>query len=137
MTIINIEGLDKVALLKSLWTNASFAGGNHGIMAMLVHTAPIEFNSEEAKKILEGNRKYVDYFQNKPIKINFSGPEIDTFLYDMDHGKGLGEKVINEFKGATELMKIEEGGSSNSSGFDPDASLETLGCSGDIEGSTS
>lgn len=75
MPEINISGLDKVALLKNMWMSTSciglgFLGGGMN-----------NFDSTQAPTAV---KRYIDYYQGRPIKSDLSGDTVDSYLYDRD-----------------------------------------------------
>lgn len=88
---INIENIDKLSLLKELWSNGSPA------YFFQLHTfiEPPSFNYEIANNSLN---KYIDYFCGRLIKMDLSGNEVDPFLYDEKYGSGTVQKIVNKLR---------------------------------------
>ena len=40
------------------------------------------------------NQCNIDYFQNQCIKVRFTPTEVDTVLYDINHGIGHAKKIL-------------------------------------------
>ena len=83
---INIRELDRIELLKRMWTktgSASFFMHNR-----LPSPAFPESGAEEA---VSG---YIDYFGGKPIKTDLSKDSIDPWLYNRDAGQGALEEIV-------------------------------------------
>ena len=88
---ININGLDKVELLKKLWTNmkpASFFSYHPTV------SVP-GFDESSARCAV---KKYIDYFQGRAIKMDLSVDSIDPYLYDRDAGTGTFQRVVDSMK---------------------------------------
>ena len=102
MSKINIAGLDKAELFAALYNHAKPLG-----MGFL-HYDPTPLNKEEAEKLMArgddssamfpgfaGRRAlYFDYVKGRPLKIDLSGDEMDTHLYNRDQGDGAAEKIV-------------------------------------------
>lgn len=90
-TLIDISGLDKVQVLRALWTNS--------VPAIFFSFAPIkasvQFDSERAKLAIES---YIDYFDGRCIKCDLRGDSFDPRLYDRDFGKGKAAELVNTLK---------------------------------------
>lgn len=87
MAEVDIQGVDKIALLRSLWTNqvtASFFGS--GLLP-----APA-FSDEDATKAL--TRGYIDYFCGRAIKLDLTKDKVDPWAYDRDAGMGTLAKIV-------------------------------------------
>lgn len=100
---ISIKGIDKAELLAALYNAARPLG-----MGML-RCLPGDMSIEEARKCLgmgddhardfpefvKGDRKmYFDYLHGRPLKVDLSGDEMSTDLYDRDQGKGAAERIV-------------------------------------------
>ena len=89
---INIEGIDKVILLRKLWENQIIAGffGVHSFNAST-------FNTNLAKnEIVE--KRYIDYFCGRAIKTNLSTNVINSYLYDRDAGIGAFSRIVTTIR---------------------------------------
>ena len=85
--IIDIKGIDKVKILKALYTGAHPQG-----IGML-HFIDGGLSDEEAKNLLQKNN-YFDYLHGRVMKINLSTDKLDTTLYDIDNGKNAAEQIL-------------------------------------------
>ena len=89
-SIINIEGIDKVTLLKELWSKqivASFFITND--------LPPPPFDEVLATKAV---KKFIDYFCGRAIKSNLSKDEVDTTNYNRDAGEGVFEDIVKKLR---------------------------------------
>ncbi len=104
MSKVNIAGLDKVELFAALYNYAKPLG-----MGML-HYDPKPL-TKEAAAILMGQGDdtqrmfgssrgglYFDYVKGRPLKIDLSGDELDTYLYNRDQGDGAAERIVAELR---------------------------------------
>ncbi len=83
MSTVNVEGIDKVALLKPA-TFFAMSG-----------TKPPD-DEELLKAVNLGN---VDYLNGRVIKVHFDQyPNIDPWGYDRDNGVGALERVANSLR---------------------------------------
>ncbi len=89
---MNIANLDKAAVLAALYNRAQ----TQGIAALQyrMETMPLA----EARTIL-GRQTSFDYLKGRVLKIDLSGDELDTRLYDRDNGPGAAAEAIAPLKG--------------------------------------
>lgn len=106
MAKVNIAGLDKAELFAALYNHAKPLGMG------ILHYNPEPLTKEGAEKLMglgddssrmfpgmgRGRPLYFDYVQGRPLKIDLSGDELDTWLYDRDQGQGAGERIVNELR---------------------------------------
>ena len=83
---MDIQGIDKVLLLKKLWEGSAPAR----FFQMSGMPAPT-WDEEAAKKAVLG---YIDYFQGRVIKMNIHDKIIKTDLYDRDNGQGAAGRAV-------------------------------------------
>jgi hypothetical protein len=89
MSTINIKGKNKAAILAALYNNARPLG-----MGFLHYTSE-DMSVEQAQIELDGaQRKYFDYLGGRVMKIDLSGDELRTGLYDRDNGVGAAENAL-------------------------------------------
>lgn len=106
MAKINIAGLDKAELFAALYNHAKPLG-----MGFLQYD-PAPLTKEAAQKLMEagddssrmfpgmGRRSmYFDYVKGRPLKIDLSGDEMDTHLYNRDQGDNAAEKIVAKLRG--------------------------------------
>lgn len=87
----NITGLDKAKVLVALHKSAR-------VLEMgLLQAKPNGVTEEEARELLK-KQTYFDYLEGRIMKIEITGDEIDTWLYNRDNGQGAAEKIINSLK---------------------------------------
>jgi len=98
---MNIEGMDKAVVLAALYNGAKAQG-----MGWLAFEAK-PMTKEEAQKILDeygnrpgiaGSKLYFDYLKGRVMKVDLSGDELDTFLYNRDNGAGAAEQIVAALK---------------------------------------
>ena len=85
---MNIQGLDKAAVLAALYNRARPQG-----MGFL-HYDPKPMTVEEAQKIIWGGDGYFDYLKGRVMKVDLSDNEVDTQSYNRDNGPQAAEEVI-------------------------------------------
>ena len=90
--MVDIAGLDKVALLERLWQHMQPAG----FFAEASLHAPT-FDKNKAKVATRG---YIDYFCGRCIKCDLSGDEADAYLYDRDTGAGTFAAIVQDMRNA-------------------------------------
>lgn len=84
---MNISKYDKAEILAALFNVAKPLGLG------VFHFRPAPMTKEIAKEILKGGSDF-DYIQGRVMKINLSGNELDTRLYNRDNGKDAAETII-------------------------------------------
>ena len=84
---IDISKMDKAEVLAKLYNNSKPQG-----MGML-HYDSTEMTTEEAGELLKTNT-YFDYLKGRVMKINLSGAELHTALYDRDNGEGAAARAL-------------------------------------------
>lgn len=95
---IDISEMNKVDILKTLYDNAKFNG--LGMFAFELGDMPIT----EAIQIMDmyemKYNSYFDYLKGRVLKIDLSGPVLNTYLYDRDNIVPAGEllKSLPGFK---------------------------------------
>lgn len=102
---IDITGLDKAAVLLALYNNALFSGPgfahdpSFGIMSRMTPAAPIDAAVKEIERRSGGANDYFDYIDlgsgSKPLKVDLSGFDFESDLYDHDHGEGAAQRAIS------------------------------------------
>jgi hypothetical protein len=106
MSTVNIAGLDKAELFAALYNHAKPLG-----MGFL-HYDPTPLTKEAAQSLMEagddssrmfpgmrsGRSLYFDYVKGRPLKIDLSGDEMDTYLYNRDQGNDAAERIVAELR---------------------------------------
>lgn len=96
MSIISIKGLPKAHVLKALYDGSHIQG-----MSILgVSVKPQDISVDYCQKIIDkcGEDLRFDYFNGRVLKIDLSGDEIDSRLYNRDCGEGAAEAVIEKLR---------------------------------------
>jgi hypothetical protein len=88
--VVDITGLDKVALLRALWEKASPAS-----FYKSNSIPPPPFDETSAS---EAVLSCIDYFCGRCIKSDLSGCAVDPHLYDRDTYQGALADVVNAMK---------------------------------------
>ncbi len=86
---MNIEKLNKAEVLAALYNNSKAQG-----MGVL-HYTPENMTKEDAQKLLDSGQTYFDYVEGRVMKIDLSGDELRTHLYNRDNGEGAAERALN------------------------------------------
>lgn len=107
---MNIAGLSKARVLAALYNRARPQG-----MGFL-HYDPTPMTEEEAQKVLgegddltrmfggesvgrlRGRPLFFDYLKGRVMKIDLSGDEVDTRLYNNDNGQGAAEETVQAIR---------------------------------------
>lgn len=91
MDTIDLEGLDKAAVLAALY-NASKPQG----MGFL-HYDPEPMTVEEARALLSQDTDF-DYLKGRVMKVDLSGDQLDPWGFDRDNGQGRAAEVIESLR---------------------------------------
>jgi hypothetical protein len=87
---MNISGLDKAKVLAALYNRARQQG-----MGFLHARGSEAMTVEQAREKIANNKSmYFDYLHGRVMKIDLSGDELDTELYNRDNGRGAAERII-------------------------------------------
>ena len=92
--LVNIHDLDKAALLEFTYPYAQSYAMMQGSPAGFAESFR---KHDTAKEIFKNGVKYVDYFNGRPIKIDFSKSQVDPFCFDRDSSKPFAE-IVHEFR---------------------------------------
>lgn len=90
MSIINIKDLDKAEVLAALYNSSKLQG--MGFM----QAKNGDMTTSQAQELLDSGQDYFDYLHGKVMKIDLSGDELETALYNRDNGSGAAERAISE-----------------------------------------
>lgn len=88
---ISIKNMDKAAVLAVLYNNSQPLGIN------ILHYDPTPMTIDEAKTLLQQTTRF-DYLKDRVMKIDLSGDELLTSLYDRDLGEGAAARAIASIK---------------------------------------
>jgi hypothetical protein len=100
----NITTENAVIILEVLFNGTTYATSewDHAPMIRMIAKMPKEFNIINAIKILaplnKGENVNVDYFDDQCIKVFFTPTGINVSGYNVNHGDGLAEKLLADFK---------------------------------------
>lgn len=91
---VNITGLDRAAVLASLFNNSQQQGlgllNPHGAQPM---------TREQAATILAATpHGYFDYLHGRVLKVDLSGDDVDPWLYDRDNGRGALARAVDQVR---------------------------------------
>lgn len=89
---MNIAGLSKAAVLAALYNAAQTQG-----RGFLRHDAQ-DMTEDQAQEILDGGQTDFDYLKGRVMKVDLSGNEVDTHLYNRDNGPNTAETVIEALR---------------------------------------
>lgn len=90
MSAIDISKLDKAEVLAALF-NASRQQG----MGFLDKSGASVMSVEDARKLTsDGSDQYYDYLRGRVMKIDLSGDQLRTGLYDRDNGEGAAARAL-------------------------------------------
>lgn len=98
MSTINLDGLDKAAILAALYNGARPQGLG------FLHYDPTPMTEEEARGLGHG---YFDYLKGRVMKVDLSGDTLDPWLYDRDNGAGAAERIINGLRSSQNVNPEE------------------------------
>jgi len=85
---ISLIGLDKAEVFAALYNGARAQGLG------FLHYDPTPMTAEQAKSRYGNGFGYFDYVDGRVMKVDLSGDELDTRLYDRDNGAGAAAAII-------------------------------------------
>ncbi len=85
---MNISNLDKAKVLAALYNHAQ--PQSFGVL----HFKPEDMTTEQAQALLDGGQTYFDYLHGRVMKVDLSGDELRTELYNRDNGHQKAERVL-------------------------------------------
>lgn len=88
MSTLNIKNTNKAEVLATLYNSSKVQG-----MGFL-QSKDGEMTTEQAQELLDEGTTYFDYLHGKVMKIDLSGDELRTDLYDRDNGPGAAEHSL-------------------------------------------
>jgi len=89
---MNIKNINKAKILAALYN------GSKPLGLGFLHATPDDMTQEEAQKILDDGNTEFDYLKGRVMKIDLSGDELDTDLYNRDNGQGAAERIIESIR---------------------------------------
>jgi hypothetical protein len=91
---MNISKYNKAEILAALYNNSRPLGMG------ILHFDAKPMTTEEAELILK-ETQYFDYLKGRVMKIDLSGDELATHLYNRDNGTNAAEEVISQLQQIT------------------------------------
>ncbi len=86
---MDISQLPKAKVLAALYNGSKVQGMGW------FQAKPGEMTEADAQKEIDANpHGYFDYLHGKVMKIDLSGDELNTRLYNIDNGEGAAESII-------------------------------------------
>ena len=113
--MVNIKGLDKARVLKSLYDHSHVQGSG------FLQAVPDGVVTVEHCAGLLEKQTYFDYLYGRVLKVDLSGDEFDERLYDRDCGKGAAQRAVDSIRDETEGGEATTG---NTEGEKKEPSLE-------------
>ncbi len=113
--MVDIKGLDKARVLKSLYEHSHVQGIGF-LQAVPDGVVTVEHCAELLAKY-----SYFDYLHGRVLKVDLSGDEFDERLYDRDCGKGAAQRAVDSIRDETEGGEATTG---NTEGEKKEPSLE-------------
>ena len=88
MSTVNISKLNKAEVLAALYSASRPLGMGH----LQNHTAAMSV--DDAQELLDGGQTYFDYVNGRVMKVDLSGDELRTALFNRDNGADAAESAI-------------------------------------------
>lgn len=113
--MVNIKGLDKARVLKSLYDHSHVQGSG------FLEAVPDGVVTVEHCAGLLEKQTYFDYLYGRVLKVDLSGDGFDERLYDRDCGEGAAQRAVDSIR-----AEREDGGDAagNADGEKKEPSLE-------------
>ncbi|MCM1215465.1 MAG: hypothetical protein NC548_13210 [Lachnospiraceae bacterium] len=90
--MVNIKGLDKAEVLLALWKHSHEQGMS------FFGTFTNNPTLGDCRNALKQCNNYIDYFNGRVIKVDFSGDEFNPGLYDRDCGSGAAQRAVDSIR---------------------------------------
>ena len=113
--MVDIKGLDKARVLKSLYEHSHVQGIGF-LQAVPDGVVTVEHCAELLAKY-----SYFDYLHGRVLKVDLSGDEFDERLYDRDCGEGAAQRAVDSVRAEKESGKNTAG---NADGEKKELSME-------------
>ena len=101
--MVNIKGLDKARVLKSLYDHSHVQGSG------FLQAVPDGVVTVEHCAGLLEKQTYFDYLYGRVLKVDLSGDEFDERLYDRDCGEGAAQRAVDSIRAEQEGGKDAAG----------------------------
>jgi hypothetical protein len=88
---ITIKGLNRADVLAALYDRARPLGLGY------LHYTPEPMSRQEAETLLKQTTRF-DYLKGRVMKVNLSGDDFNSRLYDRDNGDGAAAEAITSIK---------------------------------------
>jgi hypothetical protein len=88
---MNISGLNKAEVLAALYNGSKVQGRG------FLQATGKPMTTEEAETLLKEQTDF-DYLHGKVMKIDLSGDEVATWLYNRDNGEGRAEAIVDKLR---------------------------------------
>jgi hypothetical protein len=85
---MNIKGLNKAEVLAALYNNSKQQG-----LGFLHIRGQKPITADEAAELLKEYTSF-DYLHGRVMKVELSGDNLSTLLYDRDNGEGAAERAL-------------------------------------------
>jgi hypothetical protein len=92
---MDISGLNKAEVLAAL-----FNGSRQQGMGIMDKRGTLEMPPEAAQQVLDDSGTCFDYLYGRVMKIDLSGDELKTALYNRDNGHDAAEQIIDKLRAA-------------------------------------
>lgn len=89
---MNISGLDKAEVLAALYNGSRQQG-----MGFLDRSGQEGMTVDHARGELSVRTRF-DYLNGRVMKVDLSGDELNTWLYNRDNGDGAAERIIESLR---------------------------------------
>ena len=86
---MNISHLDKAQVLAALYNNAKVQGQG------ALRADSDRMAGEEARGLLASGQTYFDYIKDRVMKVDLSGDDFNTRLFNRDNGENAAEEILS------------------------------------------
>lgn len=93
---INIAGLDRAAVLATLYNNSR----QLGLGFLHARGALPMSNGQAAAELAANPHGYFDYLHGRVLKVDLSSETLDPCLYDRDNGQGAAARAVDQIRRA-------------------------------------
>lgn len=92
--VISIAGLSKALLLSELFNKSHQQGMGYIDRSGAGYMTVDQADAIIRERVVNGEDLYFDYLKGRLLKVDITGDELTTWLYDRENGEGSASEVV-------------------------------------------